>query len=315
MAGNREYKSDVFGMLMEEPGYALEVYNALNHSDYRDPGLVEVCSLERGISLSVRNDAAFILDMNLSVYEHESTVCPNMPLRALIYVTNILEQWVKKQNIYGRKLVKIPTPRFAVFYNGVEDQPELYQLKLSDAYANPMEEPELELACTVYNINAGMNRKLLSECPVLEQYMMFVGYVREYLGAYPEKDLRKAIDKAIDRCIREDVLREFLIRRRREVTKVTQLDYTFDRRIELEREDAIAEERVNTERERKAKEEALQEKEKERQRAEQAEIELQKLRTELEASLQTGFGNRPDRRPFLRVKSRDAPHEYFEDFQ
>ena len=254
MAGNREYKSDVFGMLMEEPGYALEVYNALNHSDYRDPGLVEVCSLERGISLSVRNDAAFILDMNLSVYEHESTVCPNMPLRALIYVTNILEQWVKKQNIYGRKLVKIPTPRFAVFYNGVEDQPELYQLKLSDAYANPMEEPELELACTVYNINAGMNRKLLSECPVLEQYMMFVGYVREYLGAYPEKDLRKAIDKAIDRCIREDVLREFLIRRRREVTKVTQLDYTFDRRIELEREDAIAEERVNTERERKAKE-------------------------------------------------------------
>ena len=282
MAGNREYKSDVFGMLMEEPGYALEVYNALNHSDYRDPGLVEVCSLERGISLSVRNDAAFILDMNLSVYEHESTVCPNMPLRALIYATNILEQWVKKQNIYGRKLVKIPTPRFAVFYNGVEDQPELYQLKLSDAYANPMEEPELELACTVYNINAGMNRKLLSECPVLEQYMMFVGYVREYLGAYPEKDLRKAIDKAIDRCIREDVLREFLIRRRREVTKVTQLDYTFDRRIELEREDAIAEERVNTERERKAKEEALQEKEKERQRAEQAEIELQKLRTELE---------------------------------
>ena len=65
MAGNREYKSDVFGMLMEEPGYALEMYNALNHSDYRNSGLVEVCSLERGISLSVRNDAAFILDMNL----------------------------------------------------------------------------------------------------------------------------------------------------------------------------------------------------------------------------------------------------------
>ena len=286
MAGNREYKSDVFGMLMEEPGYALEVYNALNHSDYRDPGLVEVCSLERGISLSVRNDAAFILDMNLSVYEHESTVCPNMPLRALIYATNILEQWVKKQNIYGRKLVKIPTPRFAVFYNGVEEQPEQYQLKLSDAYANRMEEPELELTCTVYNINSGKNRKLLSECPVLEQYMVFVRYVREGLEMYPEKDLAKAIDGAIDRCIEEGVLREFLIRRREEVTKVTQLDYTFDRRIEFEREDAreeaLAEERVNTERERKAKEEERQAKERERQRAELAEIEVQKLRAELE---------------------------------
>ena len=264
MAGNREYKSDVFGMLMEEPGYALEVYNALNHSDYRDPGLVEVCSLERGISLSVRNDAAFILDMNLSVYEHESTVCPNMPLRALIYATNILEQWVKKQNIYGRKLVKIPTPRFAVFYNGVEEQPEQYQLKLSDAYANRMEEPELELTCTVYNINSGKNRKLLSECPVLEQYMVFVRYVREGLEMYPEKDLAKAIDGAIDRCIEEGVLREFLIRRREEVTKVTQLDYTFDRRIEFEREDARAEERVNTERERQAKEQVRQAKEQER---------------------------------------------------
>ena len=275
MAGNREYKSDVFCMLMEEPGYALEVYNALNHSDYWNPGLVEVCNLERGISLSVRNDAAFILDMNLSVYEHESTVCPNMPLRELIYVTNILEQWVKKQNLYGRKLVKIPTPRFAVFYNGVEEQRSQYQLKLSDAYANPMEAPELELTCTVYNINVGKNQALLSKCPVLRQYMIFIDYVREYLGKYPEKDLRKAINKAIDRCIREGVLREFLIRRRGEVTKVTQLDYTFDRRIELEREDARAEERVNTERERKAKEE-------ERQAKEAAEKEVQRLRAELE---------------------------------
>ena len=275
MAGDREFKSDVFGMLMEEPKYALEVYNALNHSDYRDPELIEVCNLERGISLSVRNDAAFILDMNLSVYEHESTVCPNMPLRELIYVTNILEQWVKKQNLYGRKLVKIPTPRFAVFYNGVEEQRSQYQLKLSDAYANPMEAPELELTCTVYNINVGKNQALLSKFPVLRQYMIFIDYVREYLGKYPEKDLRKAINKAIDRCIREGVLREFLIRRRGEVTKVTQLDYTFDRRIELEREDARAEERVNTERERKAKEE-------ERQAKEAAEKEVQRLRAELE---------------------------------
>ena len=289
MAGNREYKSDVFGMLMEEPGYALEVYNALNQSDYRDPGLVEVCNLERGISLSVRNDAAFILDMNLSIYEHESTVCPNMPLRELIYVTNILEQWVRTQNIYGRRLVKIPLPRFAVFYNGAEEQPERYQLKLSDAYANPVEKPELELTCTVYNINPGKNRKLLSKCPVLRQYMLFIGYVREYLGKYPEKDLGKAINKAIERCIREDVLREFLIRRRGEVTKVTQLDYTFDRRIELEREEAREEERVNTERERKAKEEERQRaeeerqaKEQERQRADLAEKEVQKLRAELE---------------------------------
>ena len=101
--------------------------------------------------------------------------------------------------------------------------------------------------------------------------MKFVGYVRGELEMQPEKDLKKAID----RCIEEGVLREFLTKRREEVTKVTQLDYTFDRRIELEREDAREEERVNTERERKARE-------KERQRAELAEMEVQKLRAELE---------------------------------
>ena len=105
--------------------------------------------------------------------------------------------------------------------------------------------------------------------------MLFVGYVREHLGKNPEKDLEKAIDGAIERCIREDVLREFLIKHREEVTKVTQLDYTFDRRIELEREEAREEERANTERERQRAEE-------ERQAKELAEKEVQKLRAELE---------------------------------
>lgn len=77
-----------------------------------------------------------------------------------------------------------------------------------------VKKPELEPTCTVYNINPGKNRKLLSECPVLGQYMLFVGHMREYLGKDSEKDLGKAIDKAIERGIREDVLREFLMRRR-----------------------------------------------------------------------------------------------------
>ena len=47
-----------------------------------------------------------------------------------------------------------------------------------------------------------------------------------------------AIEHAINRCIDEDVLKEFLINRREEVAKVTNLDFTFERQIELEREEA-----------------------------------------------------------------------------
>lgn len=238
MAGNREYKSDVFAMLMEDRGNALELYNAVNHSDYADPGEVEICTMDRGVSLTVRNDASFVLDMSLSIYEHQSSVCPNMPVRSLVYLSSILGSRIKERNIYGRKLVKIPTPRFAVFYNGDEEQPEQYDLKLSDAYERPMENPELELTCRVYNINYGKNRELLEKCTFLREYMTFVDYVREFLREPEYMELEHAIELAIDRCIREDVLREFLMEHRTEVVKVMKLDYTFDRQLMLERADS-----------------------------------------------------------------------------
>lgn len=239
MSGNREYKSDVFSMLMEDKANALQLYNALNGSDYSDPEKVEILKLDKGVSLSIRNDASFILDSNLSVYEHESTYCPNMPVRSLIYFTNILERLLKHRNIYGYSQVEIPVPKFAVFYNGTDPQPEHKVMKLSDAFEHKVEDPELELVCHVYNISQGHNKDLLDKCSFLREYMTFVDYVREYHDEDHNVNLETAINLAIDRCIDENVLRDFLRENRSEVVKVTQLDYTFDRQITLEREEAI----------------------------------------------------------------------------
>ena len=238
MSGNREYKSDVFSMLLADKKNALQLYNALNESQYTDPELIEMKTLDSGISLTVRNDAAFVLDSNLSIYEHQSSVCPNMPIRCLIYFTNIIEKMVNKRNLYGKSLVRIPTPHFVIFYNGEQEQPEQYDLSLSDAYAHTVDNPELEVTCRVYNINHGKNKALLDACPVLREYMIFVDYVREYHAQNEYDKLELAINLAIDRCILEGVLKEFLLKHRSEVVKVTQMDYTFDRQIELEREEA-----------------------------------------------------------------------------
>ncbi len=239
MTGNREYKSDVFSMLLEEKENALLLYNALNDSDYTNPDDVEICTLEKGISLTVRNDASFVIDSSLNIYEHQSTVCPNMPLRSLIYVANHLEKRIKQQklNLFGHTLVKIPTPKFIVFYNGKENQPEKYEYKLSDCFEKETDNPQLELKCIVYNINKGNNAELLNRCGFLKDYMIFIDYVRYY---YDEKNLSlgDSIEYAINRCIDEDVLKDFLINRREEVAKVTNLDFTFERQIELEREEA-----------------------------------------------------------------------------
>lgn len=258
MAGNREYKSDVFSMLMQDKRRALELYNAMNDTDYDNPDEVEMVTLAGGISLSVRNDASFVVGDNLSIYEHQSTVCPNMALRSLIYFVAVIKERISGRrrqivgddggnyadgrqhgrNIYGKSLIKIPTPKFVVFYNGAEKQPEEMTQYLSDSFEQKTDDPELELKCKVYNINYGKNRAIMDECRWLDEYMMFVDKVREYHNSKVEEELEDDINKAIDYCIENDILKEFLSERRGEVTKVMALDYTFDKQLEMERAEA-----------------------------------------------------------------------------
>lgn len=235
---NKEYKSDVFAMLMEDKRNALQVYNAVNGSDYDDPSQIQVVTLEKGISLSLRNDSAFILGNALSLYEHQSTVCPNMPLRFYFYFGEIIETMVQKRDLYGKRMIKIPTPHFVVFYNGLEEQPAKQKYRLSNAFLEECENPEIELICTVYNINAGKNSEMMNKCPVLRDYMKFVDYVRDYEDNFSYRDLEDVILAAIEKCISEGILEEFFREHRAEVAKVTQLDYTFERREILIAEEA-----------------------------------------------------------------------------
>ena len=237
---NKEYKSDVFSMLLQDKKRAMEIYNAINGTDYDDPELVEMTTLDdKSFSLTVRNDASFILDANLSLYEHQSTYCPNMPLRDLLYFASIIQKRIKaqKRDIYGGRILKIPAPHFVVFYNGKEDAPDQYDLRLSDAFEKETEDPEIELVCHVYNINSGKNTPLLSKCQTLREYMYFVDMVRK--NNEISGNLEDAIEKAINQCMEENVLRDFLAQHREEVMHVMTLDYTFERRLEMQRAEAI----------------------------------------------------------------------------
>ena len=245
--GNREYKSDVISMMLQLPEYALDVYNAMNDSEYTDPAMIQIMRLENGISLSVRNDASFFISNYLNLYEHQSTYSPNATLRFLIYLTSLLKKTIRKRDLYSRKRVQIATPHFAVFYNGTEKRPEKEVLKLSDAFINPTDTPEIELTVTVYNINPNNNTQLLEKSEVLRSYMIFVNRVRENLehqkkiaqnapeydeAAY-EEDLEVAINEAIDHCIEHHIMETFFRENRSEVTKSMVLDYTWERREEL----------------------------------------------------------------------------------
>lgn len=223
-------------MLLEDRARALDVYNAMAGTAYTNPEIIEIHTLESGVSLTVHNDASFVVSMDsvLNIYEHQSTYNPNMPLRELIYFVTIIKKLIENRYLLSHKLVKIPTPKFAVLYNGDKNRPEREVLKLSDAYENQSDEPQLELMCTVYNINPGNNEDLKKRSQTLREYMIFVGYVNENLAKAEKggKDYETAIRDAVNRCIAEDILKKFLLERGEDVQKIMMFDLTYEKQME-----------------------------------------------------------------------------------
>ena len=84
---------------------------------------------------TLKNDVAFVMEDSFIVLaEHQSTICSNMPLRDLIYMSAMLQRMINTDELYRKKLLKIPRPTFIVFYDGKEDFPEYQEMKLSDAF-------------------------------------------------------------------------------------------------------------------------------------------------------------------------------------
>ena len=86
---NREYRSSIFAMLFQDRKELLQLYNALNGTDYQDYENITINTLENdgvpsGILMKRTNDVSFVFRSYLNLYEHQSTVCGNMPLRLLL---------------------------------------------------------------------------------------------------------------------------------------------------------------------------------------------------------------------------------------
>lgn len=220
---NRNHKDTVFRMLFRDKENLLSLYNALNGTGYTDTGSLEVRTLENAIYLGFKNDLAFIFHEELSLYEHQSTPNPNMPLRLLHYVSDVLSGLIPDEKLYGSSLCAIPTPRFVVLYNGESKQPEQLTYRLSDAFMKQTEAPELELIVKVYNINEGNNEEFVASCKTLSEYVQFVSRIRAFAKEFPGKN---AVPAAVDYCIEHGILSDFLKRNRAEVIKMS--IYTFD---------------------------------------------------------------------------------------
>lgn len=234
-AVNKKYKDTVFRALFKDRERLLGLYNAVSGRNYADPEKLEIITLENAVYMGMKNDLAFLVDLNLYLYEHQSTVNRNMPLRFLQYLSAEYEKLIEGKNLYRDRLVQIPTPHFIVFYNGRGSCPERRELRLSDAFLTKEEEPELELLVKVLNINSGYNEGLKEQCRTLREYMQYVEKVRSYAESMT---IEEAVDKAVEECIRQNILKKFLLQNKAEVKKMSIYEYDEEEVRQLWKEDA-----------------------------------------------------------------------------
>ena len=235
-APNRKYKDSVFVDLFSEDEKAkenfLSLYNALHGTKLTAVGKLKNIRLEQVLYMAFYNDVSYLVDNRIIVLaEHQSTINPNMPLRCLEYIGRLYETLFESKEKYSRKLLNIPTPEFYVFYNGEEPYPSDKTLKLSEAFIENTTQTNLELTVKVININRQNRHPVLENCQTIQEYSIFVETVRKW----KEIDPQNGFEKAVEECIENNILREYLKRKTKEVINMLLAEYDYETDIAVQR--------------------------------------------------------------------------------
>ncbi|MGI5084599.1 Rpn family recombination-promoting nuclease/putative transposase [Treponema putidum] len=233
---NRKYKDSVFVDLFSEDEKAkenfLSLYNALHGTKLKDTEQLKNIRLDQVLYMSFYNDVSYLVDNKIIVLaEHQSTINPNMPLRCLEYISRLYETIFESKEKYSRKLLNIPRPEFYVFYNGEAPFPCDKTLKLSDAFIEKSEHPNLELTVKVININQQNRHPILKNCQAMYEYSIFVETVRKW----KEIDPIDGFQKAIEECITNNILQDYLKRKTKEVLNMLLTEYDYETDIAVQR--------------------------------------------------------------------------------
>ncbi len=211
---NRTYKDRLFKIIFEDKKELLSLYNALTSKNYQNPDELEINTIDDVIYMHLKNDMSFILDDWQNLFEQQSTFNPNQPLRGFFYFADLYKVKYFGKKIYSTRLLKIPTPQYIVFYNGTANMPDKKELRLSDSFQQPTEQPDIEVVAHMLNINYGHNKELMERCQKLKEYAQFIDIIRHYLKENKQWSNEQAISKAIDDCIQNNILRDILQKER-----------------------------------------------------------------------------------------------------
>ena len=250
MTNNRNYKDTLFRLIFSNPRDLLNLYNAINNTDYTDETLLQITTLEDAIYIGVKNDISFIISQTMSLYEHQSSNNPNMPIRGLLYFSKLYQQYIDENNlnVYGSKLIFLPPPKYIVFCNYESMIEERQILRLSDSFTFSNEHTTYSLECIaeLVNINFGHNSELMQKCQKLSEYAQFIHEIRSATKkCKTSQEAANAIEKVVKDCISKGILSDILRNNYNGVSDMLLEEFDQEKYLELMRrdirEDAFAE--------------------------------------------------------------------------
>ena len=238
---NVEYKDRLFKFIFGNPDnrqWTLDLYNAVNGTDYSDPNEIQFNTIGDFLYLKMRNDASFIIRFEMNLWEAQSTYNPNMPMRFLRYVARLYEKYIATTEYYeySSRLQPIPRPVCVCFYNGTKELEDRDVMRLSDAYEG---EGDVEVRVTMLNINYGKNREIMDACRPLMEYSWLVDEIRSAQGK--GDDLDEAVESAVRLMPKDFAIRPFILANRAEVKTMLMTEYDEELVRKYDRMDGIEE--------------------------------------------------------------------------
>lgn len=205
----------------------LSLCNALVNTNYTDPQIMEIHTLQGNFFSDRKNEIACRAGKNLFIFvENHTYINPNIAFRFIGYLAQILKNLaVNKESNTTENEFSLPSPHCCIFYYGDKNDPITKKIKLSDSFINGTGD-SIELVITAYNINPEAKQPLFANCKHLHDYGRLIDKIKE--GIAGVLDSQSAISNAIEFCLTNDVMRNYLVKNQEEVFNMLALQWDSD---------------------------------------------------------------------------------------
>lgn len=207
---NRNAKDSVFVDLFREKKYQLELYQFL-HPEDKDvtEDQVETVTLDHVLSRGIYNDFGMMVkNRTIILLEAQSTWSENILIRAFLYISKTYQNYINDNqlDIFQSKRLDIPVSEIYVVYTGNrKDKPE--SLSLSKLFFSGRE--------NALDINVKVLYGEKDGNDILSQYVGFAKVFDEQVKLHGSTEY--AIKETIRICSDKDILKEYLLKKEREV--------------------------------------------------------------------------------------------------